>query len=261
MLQPAELGTIIRPRAESANFETLQEEEESRMGRILVVDDDREIRTMLRLLLENANHEIGEAESGDEALTLLRREDFSLVILDVAMPGKDGFETGREIRRFSNIPILYLTARGQEYDMILGFASGGDDYLVKPFSSSALLARIGALLRRYLQYGGGAAVEQRKIIAIGELCVHEDACKATVAGREIRLTAKEFEILRLLCQTRGKVFSAENIYESVWGETARESDANAVMVHIRKIREKIERDPRNPEYLKTVWGMGYKIDH
>ena len=230
------------------------------MNRILIVDDEKEIRTLLRLLLENANYEVAEAEGGAEAIAELRRGEFSLVVLDVGMPDKDGFEIGSEIRKFTNVPILYLTARGQEYDMIMGFAAGGDDYLVKPFSSSVLLARVGALLRRYLQYGAGDRTEARKVITVGELCVHEDACKVTVAGRELKMTAKEFEILRLLCKTRGKVFSAENIYESVWGERACDSDANAVMVHIRKIREKIERDPRNPEYLKTVWGMGYKID-
>ena len=230
------------------------------VSRILIVDDEKEIRTMLRLLLENANYEVAEAESGAEALALLRREAFSLTVLDVSMPDMDGFATGTAIRKFSNVPILYLTARGQEYDMILGFASGGDDYLVKPFSASTLLARIGALLRRYLHYGGGEAQQERKVFTVGGLCVHEDSCKVTVEGREARLTAKEFEILLLLCRTRGKVFSAENIYESVWGERARESDTGAVMVHIRKIREKIERDPRNPDYLKTVWGMGYKID-
>lgn len=231
------------------------------MGRILIVDDDREIRTLLRLLLTNANYDVAEAEGGDEALALLRRENFSLVLLDVAMPGRDGFEVGSEIRKFSNVPILYLTARGQEYDKILGFASGGDDYLVKPFASSELLARVGALLRRYLQYGAGDLSPEKKLLSVGELCVEEEACRVTVAGREIKLTAKEFEILLLLCRTRGKVFSAENIYESVWDERGGESGANAVMVHIRKIREKIERDPQKPEYLKTVWGMGYKIDY
>jgi DNA-binding response OmpR family regulator len=230
------------------------------VGGILIVDDDGEIRTLLRLLLNNANYDVTEATGGDEALALLRREAFSLVLLDVAMPGKDGFEVGAEIRTFSNVPILYLTARGQEYDKIRGFAAGGDDYLVKPFASSELLARVAALLRRYLQYGSGTPPPEKKTLSIGELCIDEDTCRVTVAGQEKKLTAKEFEILLLLCRTRGKVFSAENIYESVWDERAGGSTANVVMVHIRKIREKIERNPREPEYLKTVWGMGYKID-
>ncbi|MDR1875166.1 MAG: response regulator transcription factor [Synergistaceae bacterium] len=231
------------------------------MSGILVVDDDEEIRTLLRLLLSNANYDVTEAAGGDEALALLRRETFSLVLLDVSMPDRDGFEVGAEMRTFSNVPILYLTARGQEYDKIRGFAAGGDDYLVKPFASSELLARVGALLRRYLQYGAGASPSEKKILSVGELCIDEDACRVTVAGREKKLTAKELEILLLLCRTRGKVFSAENIYESVWNERGCDSTANVVMVHIRKIREKIERNPREPEYLKTVWGMGYKIDY
>jgi DNA-binding response OmpR family regulator len=230
------------------------------MGGILIVDDDEEIRALLRLLLSNANYGVAEAANGDEALASLRREAFSLVVLDVAMPGRDGFAIGTEIRAFSNVPILYLTALGQEYDKMRGFAAGGDDYLVKPFASSELLARVGALLRRYLQYGAGTPHPEREILSIRDLCIDEDAHRVTLAGREKKLTPKEFEILSLLCRTRGKVFSAENIYESVWGEDACDSAANVVMVHIRKIREKIEGNPREPEYLKTVWGMGYKID-
>lgn len=237
------------------------------MYKILIVDDDVEIRKLLKLLLNNANYDITEAESGEEALALLRgdrgEKSFSLVLLDVSMPGMTGFETGTEIRKLSNIPILYLTARGQEYDKIMGFASGGDDYLVKPFIPSELLARVGALLRRYLQYGKdeNTSMPGNRVISIGELRIDEDACKVTVAGRERKLTAKEFEILSLLCRNQGKVFSADNIYDSVWGEFGGESAANVVMVHIRKIREKIEHNPQQPEYLKTVWGMGYKIDY
>ena len=231
------------------------------MNGILIVDDDREIRTLLKILLSNANYDVTEAENGDEAIDLLRNpgKNFSLVLLDVAMPGKDGFEVGAEMRKFSNVPILYLTARGQEYDKILGFAAGGDDYLLKPFASSELLARVGALLRRYLRYGTGAP--ESGMLSVGELSINEDSRKVTVAGQEKKLTAKEYEILALLCRTRGKVFSADNIYDSVWGEHGGESAANVVMVHIRKIREKIERCPREPEYLKTVCGMGYKIDY
>jgi len=231
------------------------------MTEILIIDDDKEIRTLLRLLLSSANYGVAEAENGDEALALLRAsgQNYSLVLLDVAMPGKDGFEVGAEIRKFSNIPILYLTARGQEYDKIMGFAAGGDDYLVKPFASSELLARVGALIRRYLRYGTG--VPENKTLSVGDLCIDEGTRKVTVAGEIKKLTAKEYEILALLCRTRGKVFSANNIYDSVWGEDGGESAANVVMVHIRKIREKIERNPQEPEYLKTVWGMGYKIEY
>jgi len=236
------------------------------MNTILIVDDDKEIRKLLKLLLRNANYDTAEAGSGEEALVMLRNEQergkISLILLDVSMPGLNGFETGTEIRKFSNIPILYLTARGQEYDKVLGFASGGDDYLVKPFNTSELLARVGALLRRYYQYGADVnlSLPEKKVLSVGELCIDEDACKVTMAGKEKKLTAKEYEILLLLCQHQGKVFSADNIYDSVWGEDGGESAANVVMVHIRKIREKIEPNPHEPKYLKTVWGMGYKID-
>jgi DNA-binding response OmpR family regulator len=237
------------------------------MNVILIVDDDKDIRKLLKLLLGNANYETVEAGSGEEALAILRNEQerakYSLILLDVMMPGINGFDTGSEIRKFSNIPILYLTARGQEYDKILGFASGGDDYLVKPFTPSELQARIGALLRRYYQYGAGVneSLPRKRVLSVGELCIDEDACKVTMAGQEKKLTAKEYEILLLLCRTHGKVFSADNIYNSVWGEDGGESATNVVMVHARKIREKIERNPHNPEYLKTVWGMGYRIDY
>ena len=237
------------------------------MNEILIVDDDKEIRKLLKLLLNNANYDIIEAGSGEEAIALLRSEQarakISLVLLDVTMSGMNGFETGSEIRKLSNVPILYLTARGQEYDKILGFASGGDDYIVKPFIPSELLARVGALLRRYFRYGTGenTPLPKKKILSAGELRIDEDTCKVSVAGHEKKLTAKEYEILLLLCRTQGKVFSADNIYDSVWGENGGESAANVVMVHIRKIREKIERNPQKPEYLKTVWGMGYKIDY
>ena len=235
------------------------------MNTILIVDDDKEIRKLLKLLLNNANYDAVETENGEEAVSLLRNEQerasISLVLLDVSLPGMNGFETGSEIRTFSNIPILYLTAHGEEYDKILGFASGGDDYIVKPFATSELLARIGALLRRYYLYGADEGASRKKIISIGELRIDEDACKVTVAGLEKKLTAKEYEILLLLCRTQGKVFSADSIYDSVWGEYGGESAANVVMVHIRKIREKIERNPQQPDYIKTVWGMGYKIDY
>ena len=190
------------------------------MTEILIVDDDKEIRTLLKLLLSSANYSVTEAENGEEALALLRvpGKNYSLVLLDVAMPGKDGFETGEGIRKLSNIPILYLTARGQEYDKIMGFAAGGDDYLIKPFVSSELLARVGALIRRYLRYGTG--VSENRILSVGNLSLDEDTRKVTVAGESKKLTAKEYEILALLCRTRGKVFSANNIYDSVWARTA-----------------------------------------
>lgn len=233
------------------------------MIKILVVDDDRDIRELLKILLTNANYEVSESASAEEAVTRLQSDDFSLVILDLMMPQKDGFWACEEIRKTSNVPVLFLTARGQEYDKIIGFSTGCDDYLVKPFIPSELISRAGALVRRFLEYGGNkeAKMDDKRIISIGELLIDEDFCKVTVSGEEKSFTAKEYEILLLLCKTRGKVFSAKNIYESVWNETYFHTTNNTVMVHIRKIREKIERNPQKPEYLKTVWGMGYKIEN
>lgn len=233
------------------------------MSKILVVDDDRDIRELLRILLENAGYEVREAPNADDAISVLRKEqkDFSLIVLDVMMPRKDGFLACSEIRAFCNLPILFLTAKGQEYDKIRGFAAGGDDYVVKPFIPSELLARIGAMLRRYLRYGAGKSEENNGLLTVGELCIDENSCRVTMAGEEKSLTATEFAILTLLCKTKGKVFSARNIYESVWEEPYYDAINNTVMVHIRNIRSKIEKNPQKPEYLKTVWGMGYKIEY
>lgn len=229
------------------------------MSRILVVDDDADIRKLLQILLTNAGHEVIQAQNGEGAIALC--SDADLVLLDVMMPVMDGFTACPEIRQKTKAPILFLTAKGQEYDKILGFDAGGDDYLVKPFVPSELLARVNAQLRRYLEYGGGQAEPANNaLLRIGGLCLNRDTCKVTVDGDEKSLTATEYRILLLLCETNGKVFSARNIYESVWGEPYFHTANNTVMVHIRKLREKIETDPQNPAYIKTVWGMGYKVE-
>lgn len=231
------------------------------MSKILIVDDDRDIRNLLRILLQNANYEVFEAVNSEEAVELCG--DADLILLDVMMPGKDGFTACKEIREKTWVPILFLTAKGQEYDKIIGFSAGGDDYLVKPFVPSELLARVNAQLRRYLDYGGGRVGQSSSAnrIRIGSLVIDEDTCKVTVDSNEKNLTATEYRILLLLCKTRGKVFSAQNIYESIWEEPYFHTANNTVMVHIRKLREKIETDPQNPKYIRTVWGMGYKVEY
>ena len=229
------------------------------MARIMVADDDADIRKLLIILLHNAGREVIEAQNGDEAIALC--EDADLILLDVMMPVKDGFTACSEIRRKTKAPILFLTAKGQEYDKIIGFSAGGDDYLVKPFIPSELLARVNAQLRRYLEYGAGqTGGNENPLIRIGGLCINEDTCKVTVDGEHKPLTATEYRILLLMCKTRGKVFSAQNIYESIWDEPYFHTANNTVMVHIRKLREKIEADPQNPAYIRTVWGMGYKVE-
>lgn len=231
------------------------------MSRLLVVDDDKDIRNLLRIILQNAGYEVLEAANGDEAVALCEESD--LVLLDVMMPGKDGFTVCREIREKTRAPILFLTAKGQEYDKIIGFSAGGDDYIVKPFVPSELLARVNAQLRRYLDYGGRISAQDPNVnrIKINELLIDGDSCKVTVNGNEINLTATEYRILLLLCKTKGKVFSVQNIYESIWEEPYFYTANNTVMVHISKLREKIETDPQKPKYIKTVWGMGYKVEY
>lgn len=231
------------------------------MSKLLIVDDDKDIRNLLRIVLQNANYEVLEAVNGDEAVALCGESD--LILLDVMMPGKDGFTVCREIREKTRAPILFLTAKGQEYDKIIGFSAGGDDYIVKPFVPSELLARVSAQLRRYLDYGGRNSAQSPNVnrIRINELLIDEDSCKVTVNGNEINLTATEYRILLLLCKTKGKVFSVQNIYESIWEEPYFHTANNTVMVHIRKLREKIETDPQKPKYIKTVWGMGYKVEY
>jgi len=231
------------------------------MARVLIADDDKDIRDLLRILLQNVGYEVLEATNGNEAIALCHEAD--LILLDVMMPLKYGFAACGEMRKITKNPILFLTAKGQEYDKIIGFSAGADDYLVKPFVPSELLARVNAQLRRYLDYGGGSSAKkpENAHIRIGGLVIDELSCKVTVDGSEKNLTATEYRVLLLLCKTKGKVFSAQNIYESIWEEPYFATSNNTVMVHIRKLREKIEADPHNPKYIKTVWGMGYKVEY
>lgn len=229
------------------------------MTKILVADDDNDIRDLLRILLTSNNYEVLEAKDGDEAVALCLNAQ--LIILDIMMPKKDGLQACKEIRGITRVPILFLSAKGQIYDKMAGLSIGADDYLVKPFTPLELLARINAMLRRWQEYGTvqqkGHALEP---VCVGSLTLFEDSCKVVVNGRTINLTGIEFKILQLLCKTKGKVFSAQNIYESIWNEQYFYTANNTIMVHIRKLREKIEHDPQKPEIIKTVWGMGYKVD-
>ena len=229
------------------------------MAKILVADDDLDIRKLLKVFLSNEGYDVDTVDNGEDAVTNCEN-GYDLIILDVTMPQKDGFQACEEIRTKTAIPILFLTAKGMEYDKIMGFSSGGDDYLVKPFIPSELVLRVKALLRRYLEYSPNIPAAKNSIIQVGDICIDEDFCKVTVCGEEKELTPTEFAIISLLCKTKGKVFSAQNIYESIWNEPYFYSANNTIMVHIRKLREKIEENPQTPKYIKTVWGMGYKID-
>ena len=226
---------------------------------ILIVDDDAEIRELLDLLLSGEGYAVRQAENGEAALAMLDA-GIDLVILDVMMPGLSGYKTCARIRETSNVPILFLTARGMDTDLTLGFSAGGDDYLSKPFSNAELLSRVKALLRRYHVYGGKAETREDGFFSAHGLRVSRRFNEVFKNGRELALTELEYQMLRLMFEYRGKIFSAENLYESVWGEPYFSVSANTVMVHIRKLRAKIEDDPQNPQIVKTVWGKGYRVE-
>ncbi len=227
--------------------------------KILYADDDPEIREALRLLLGCEGYETVEATNGEE---LLRRLDDSvdLVILDVMMPGMNGYAACAELRKRSAVPVLFLTAKSRESDMTMGFSAGGDDYLVKPFSYNELINRVKAMLRRYTIYGAKTAAENRLIRCCGNIEIDPDQCLVRVDGKEIPLTDIEYRILHLLASHPRKIFSAQNIYESIWNEPYFYTSNNLVMVHIRNIRRKLGDDPQNCHTIRTVWGKGYRIE-
>ncbi len=226
--------------------------------KILFVDDDPEIREVLRLLLQSEGYEVVEACDGNEVLKLMD-ESVDLVILDVMMPGLGGYGVCTEIRKRSAVPILFLTAKSQDSDKTLGFSVGGDDYLVKPFSCSEIISRVKALLRRYYEYGakkcGGAEV----VSLPGGVEIDPVQCCVKQDGADVPLTDIEYRILLLLASNPKKVFSVQNIYESVWNEPFFYSCNNTVMVHIRNIRRKLGDDNQNSRIIQTVWGRGYRV--
>ena len=226
-------------------------------NKILIVDDDNEIRKITGIYLENEGYEVLKAENGESALKLTTENDIDLVLLDIMMPGMDGIETCMKIRENHIMPIIFLSAKSEDMDKIQGLASGADDYITKPFNAMELIARVKSQLRRYTRYSAVLSTP-KNIIEIGNLTINTDTRQVFVGDKETRLTPKEFDILELLASNKGIVFSIEKIYERVWGEDFYRSD-NTIMVHITKIREKIEEEPKKPIYIKTVWGVGYKI--
>lgn len=226
---------------------------------ILIADDDTDIREVVKILLESEGFSVVEAKDGDDAVNKISPE-IDLYILDVMMPGKNGYQVCREIRRLSSSPVLFLTAKSQDGDKSMGFSSGGDDYLSKPFSYTELTARVKALLRRYFVYGGKTEEAGGQVISIKDMTILKDACEVKIAGQDIPLTDIEYRMLLLMAENRRKVFSAQNLYEEIWNEPYFYSCNNTIMVHIRNLRRKIEPDAENPTYIKTVWGKGYRID-
>ncbi|MDR3206761.1 MAG: response regulator transcription factor [Oscillospiraceae bacterium] len=225
--------------------------------KILVCDDDREIAAAVEVYLRSAGYEVVKAYDGLEALALLAGGGVHLVLMDIMMPRMDGVSAMLKIRAQDNIPIILLSAKSEDTDKILGLQMGADDYITKPFNPLELLARVKSQLRRYTELGGSA--EQTGVYKTGGLTV-DDARKAVeVDGEDVRLTPVQYKILLYLIQNKGRVFSINQIYEAVWNENAYNAD-NTVAVHIRNIREKIEINPKEPKYLKVVWGIGYKVE-
>ncbi|KXY42637.1 two-component system response regulator [Bacillus cereus] len=226
-------------------------------SKILIVDDDKEIRNLISLYLENEGLKTQKAEDAIEALELLEEKRFDLIILDVMMPNMDGIEACMKIREERNMPIIMLSAKSEDIDKIQGLASGADDYLSKPFNPLELIARVKSQLRRFKKYNTNTD-NDKSVLEIGDLTVNTDTRQVWIRGTEVRLTPKEFDILELLARNKGIVLSVAKIYEAVWKDAFYKSD-NTVMVHITKIRDKIEEDSKHPIYIKTVWGIGYKI--
>lgn len=232
---------------------------------ILIIDDEKEIRDLIGIYLTNEGYIVLKAADGIEGLKSLKENTVHLVVLDIMMPRLDGIQACLKIRETRNVPIIMLSAKSQDMDKIMGLTTGADDYVTKPFQPLELVARIKSQLRRYLRLNHTDgdpqqnAVQQMDIISIDDILINVSTHEVTVEGKEIRLTPREFSILELLARNPGVVFSTEKIYERVWNETFYESE-NTVMVHIRNLREKLENIPRSPRYIKTVWGVGYKIE-
>ena len=229
------------------------------MYNVLVCDDDREIVEAIEIYLSQEGYKVLKAYDGEEALKVLDREKVDLLIIDVMMPKLDGIRATLKIREKKNMPIIILSAKSEDADKILGLNVGADDYMTKPFNPLELTARVKSQLRRYTQLGSTIDKSNQAVYAVGGLSIDDAQKEVTVDGEPVRLTPIEYNILLLLVKNQGKVFSIDQIYESIWNEDAIGVD-NTVAVHIRHIREKIEINPKEPRYLKVVWGVGYKIE-
>ena len=228
------------------------------MTNILVCDDDKEIVDAIEIYLMQEGFGIIKAYDGDEAIEQLKKNDVKLLIIDIMMPKLDGIRATMKIREYSSIPILFLSAKSEDSDKILGLNIGADDYITKPFNPLELIARVKSHLRRYTKLGNEVENEE-DIYRAGGLVINDDTKEVTVEGELVKLTPIEYNILLLLLKNQGRVFSIDQIYENIWEEEAIGAD-NTVAVHIRHIREKIEINPKEPRYLKVVWGVGYKIE-
>ena len=230
------------------------------MNHVLVVEDDKEIREGVEIYLKSQGYEVFQAADGVEGLEVIEKEDIHLAIVDIMMPRMDGISMVVKLREKYDFPVIFLSAKSEEVDKIMGLNMGADDYVTKPFTPMELLARVNSQLRRYRRFMErlGDKEENSRIHTIGGLEINEDNVEVIVDGEPVKMTPIEYKILLLLMKNPGRVFSAEEIYERVWNERVINTDT--IMVHVRNIREKIEVNPREPKYLKVVWGVGYKIE-
>ena len=229
------------------------------MAKILVCDDDKDIVEAIDIYLTQEGYEVLKAYDGDEAIKVLKKNEVDLLIMDVMMPRLDGIRATLKIRENMSLPIIILSAKSEDADKILGLTIGADDYMTKPFNPLELVARVKSQLRRYTQLGSTARSDNQSEFRTGGLVIRDDLKEVTVDGEKVKLTPIEYNILLLLVKNQGKVFSINQIYENIWNEEAIGAD-NTVAVHIRHIREKIEINPKEPRYLKVVWGVGYKVE-
>jgi DNA-binding response OmpR family regulator len=227
------------------------------MENILVCDDDREIVDAIEIYLEQEGYNVYKAYDGEEGLSILRRKEVHLAIVDIMMPKLDGIHLVKHLRTFSSIPVIFLSAKSEDSDKILGLNIGADDYVTKPFNPLELVARVKSNVRRYTTLG--KVVEKENVYSTGGLVIDDNSKEVTVYDEPIRLTPIEYKILVFLAKNKGRVYSIDQIYENIWGEYSMKID-NTIAVHIRHIREKIEVNPREPKFLKVVWGVGYKIE-
>ena len=229
------------------------------MYNVLVCDDEKDIVCALRIYLSGEDYRVFEAANGREAVETVKNNEIHLILMDVMMPMMDGIAATAALREITNAPILMLTAKGESADKILGLNVGADDYITKPFDPAEVLARVRSHLRRYTRLGAQPQEEEKKVYTVGPVTLDEEAVSVTVDGDPVTLTPIEYNILRLLISHPGRIYSSSQIYEQVWNENAVGAD-NAVSVHIRHLRQKIEIDPSEPRYLKVVWGLGYKME-
>ena len=230
------------------------------MNHVLIVEDDKEIREGVKIYLKSKGYVVSEAADGVEGLGIIEKEEIHLAIVDVMMPRMDGITMTMKLRENHDFPVIFLSAKSEEVDKILGLDMGADDYVTKPFTPMELLARVNSQLRRYRKFMEKLEKKEimKNIYVIGGLELNEDTKEVSVDGEPVKVTPTEYKILLLLMKNAGRVFSAEEIYEWVWQERAVNTDT--IMVHVRNIREKIEINPKEPKYLKVVWGVGYKIE-